>query len=49
MPTKPLGVLLEDLAFQRSTEDDRRRPAASGSLALQRVHQRAAQRQRAKS
>ncbi|NTU83011.1 MAG: response regulator [Chloroflexales bacterium] len=49
MPTKPLGSLLEDIAFGRSDEDDRRRPAASASLALQRVHQRAAQRQRAKS
>ncbi len=48
MPTKPLGVLLEDLAFGRSTEEDRRRPPASGSLALQRVHQRTAQRQRAR-
>lgn len=49
MPTKPLGVLLEDLAFRRSSEDDRRRPAASGSPALQRVHQRTAQRQRARA
>ena len=48
VPTKPLGVLLEDLAFGRSSEEDRRRPATNGSAALQRIHQRTAQRQRAK-
>ena len=48
MPTKPLGMLLEDLAFGRSSEEDRRRPATNGSVALQRIHQRTAQRQRTK-
>ena len=48
MPTKPLGMLLEDLAFGRSSEEDRRRPATNGSAALQRIHQRTAQRQRTK-
>lgn len=49
MPTKPLGILLEDWAFYLSTEADRHRPAATGSPAHKRVHQRQLQRQGAKA
>lgn len=47
-PTKPLGATLEDWAFALSSEEHRKKRPERPSPALQRVAQRAQQRQKAK-
>ena len=47
-PTKPVGAMLEDWAFALSSEEHRKKRPERPSPALQRVAQRAQQRQKAK-
>ncbi len=49
MPTKPLGVILEDWAFGFGLEEHRHAPPERATPALQRVRQRLAQRQKARA
>ncbi|GAB4435623.1 MAG: response regulator [Chloroflexi bacterium OHK40] len=49
LPGKPLGALLEDLAYSYSAEEDTRRPVERPNAALQRVHQRMQMRRRARA